>query len=69
MDKAQRDRYVEILRKAAEMYTAQGDKDYFTNLANTLEGGEEILNIQEVITHAQLTVLGYTEEGDGAKHQ
>lgn len=65
MDKKQRLRYVEILRTAAKIYTAPGDKDYYTNLADSLERGKDILNEQEVITHAQLTVFGYVEKDNG----
>lgn len=69
MDEKERTSYVKTLRAVADMYTAQGDKDYFTNLANTLQRGGDVLNLKEIIVHAELTLKGFTEEGDGVRHQ
>lgn len=69
MDEKERASYVKTLRAVADMYTARGDKDYYVNLADTLERGDDIMNLKEIMVHAQLTLQGFTEEGDGVRHQ
>jgi hypothetical protein len=69
MDEEERANAIVILRQAADMYTAQGDKDYYTNLADILANGGEIPNFREIYTHAKLTVNGFVEGDSGVQFQ